>query len=62
MELILTILDELAPQIIPEGLDLARQKTLEDFSHSRRRGSPHRPACARNPRHELDVFLKKRGV
>jgi hypothetical protein len=31
MELILTILDELAPQIIPEGLDLARQKMLEDF-------------------------------
>jgi len=26
MELILTILDELAPQIIPEGLDPARQR------------------------------------
>jgi hypothetical protein len=39
MELILTILDELAPRIIPEGLDLARQKTLKDF-RSRGAGAP----------------------
>ena len=31
MDLILTILDELVPQIIPEGLDPVRQ-TLEDMA------------------------------
>jgi hypothetical protein len=51
MELILTILDELAPQIIPEGLDPARQ-TLEHMAVA----SAAQRLTASQPRRALGIL------
>ena len=66
MEITLTIPDDLARHIIPEGLDPARQ-ALEDmavaaYREHRLTGSQLRRLLAIPSRYELDAFLKKRGV
>ena len=66
MEITLTIPDELARQIIPEGLDPAR-KALEDvaveaYRAHRLTASQLRRLLGISSRYELDAFLKSRGV
>jgi predicted HTH domain antitoxin len=66
MDITLTIPDDLARQIIPEGLDPAR-KALEDmaveaYREHRLTGSQLRRLLDIPSRYELDAFLKKRGV
>jgi hypothetical protein len=66
MEITVTIPDELARQIIPEGLDPSRH-ALEDMAVEAYRA--HRLTGAQllrvlgiASRYELDAFLKERGV
>jgi predicted HTH domain antitoxin len=66
MEITVTIPDDLARQIIPEGLDPARQ-ALEDMAVAAYRahrltGSQLRRLLGIPSRYEMDAFLKKRGV
>jgi predicted HTH domain antitoxin len=66
MEITVTIPDELARQIIPEGLDPAR-RALEDmaveaYRAHRLSGSQLRRLLGISSRYDLDGFLKKRGV
>lgn len=66
MEITVIIPDELARQIIPEGLDPSRQ-ALEDiavgaYRAHRLTGSQLRRLLSIPSRYELDAFLKKRGV
>ena len=66
MEITITIPDEIARQIIPEGLDPARQAledmAVEAYRAHRLTGSQLRRLLAIPSRYELDAFLKKRGV
>jgi len=66
MEITVTIPDEFARQIIPEGLDPARQAledmTVEAYRAHRLTGSQVRRLLGIPSRHELDGFLKRRGV
>jgi hypothetical protein len=66
MEITLTIPDELARHIIPEGLDPARQAledmAVEAYRAHRLTGSQLRRLLGIPSRYELDAFLKKRGV
>lgn len=66
MEITLIIPDELARHIIPEGLDPARQAledmAVEAYRAHRLTGSQLRRLLSIPSRHELDAFLKKRGV
>jgi predicted HTH domain antitoxin len=66
MEITLTIPDELARHIIPEGLDPARQAlegiAVEAYRVHRLTGSQLRRLLGIPSRDELDAFLKKRGV
>src|SRR5260370_23886160 len=66
MEITLTIPDELARQIIPEGLDPARQAlediAVEAYRAHRLTGSQLRRLLGIPSRDLLDAFLKKRGV
>jgi len=66
MEITVTIPDELARHIIPEGLDPARQAledmAVEAYRTHRLTGSQLRRALGIPSRYELDAFLKKRGV
>ena len=66
MENTVIIPDELARQIIPEGLDPARQAlegmAVEAYRAHRLTGSQLRRLLNIPSRHELDGFLKKRGV
>jgi predicted HTH domain antitoxin len=61
-----TIPDELARQIVLEGLDPARQAledmAVEAYRAHRLSGSQLRRLLGIPSRHELDAFLKKRGV
>jgi len=66
MEITLNIPDDIARQIIPEGLDPARQ-ALEDMAVEANRahrltGSQLRRLLGIPSRYELDAFLKTRGV
>lgn len=66
MEITVTIPDDLARQIIPEGLDPAR-RALEDmavaaYREHRLTGSQLRRLLGIPSRYELDEFFKKRGV
>jgi Uncharacterised protein family (UPF0175) len=66
VEITVTIPDELATQIIPEGLDPARQAledmAVEAYRAHRLTGSQLRRLLGIPSRYELDAFLKKRGV
>lgn len=66
MEITLTIPDELARQIVPEGLDPSRQAledmAVEAYRAHRLTGAQLRRALGIPSRYELDAFLKKRGV
>ena len=66
MEITLTIPDELARQIIPEGLDPARQAledmAVEAYRAHRLTGSQLRRLLGIPSRDDLDAFLKRRGV
>jgi hypothetical protein len=66
MEITVTIPDELARQIIPERLDPARQvlqdMAVEAYRAHRLTGSQVRRLLGIPYRHELDAFLKNRGV
>ncbi len=66
MEITVTIPDELYRQIIPEGLDPSRQAlediAVEAYRAHRLTGSQLRRLLGIPSRHELDGFLKKRGV
>ena len=66
MTITLEIPDELARQIIPEGLDPGRQ-ALEDLAVAAYRahrltGAQLRRLLGIPSRYELDAFLKERGV
>jgi hypothetical protein len=66
MEITVNIPDELARQIIPEGLDPSRQ-ALEDMADEAYRahrvtGAQLRRVLGISSGYELDAFLKKRGV
>jgi hypothetical protein len=66
MEITLTIPDEFARQIIPEGLDPSRH-ALEDMAVEAHRahrltGAQLRRLLGIPSRYELDAFLKERGV
>src|SRR5215471_7528816 len=66
MEITVNIPDELAPQIIPEGLDPSRQAlediAVEAYRAHRVTGAQLRRVLGISSRYELDAFLKKRGV
>ncbi len=66
MEITLTIPDELARQIVPEGLDPSRQAledmAVEAYRAHRLTGAQLRRALGIPSRYEFDAFLKKRGV
>ncbi len=66
MEITVTIPDDLARQIVPEGLDPARQAledmAVEAYRAHRLSGSQLRRLPGIPSRYELDAFLKKRGV
>ena len=66
MTITLEIPDELARQIIPEGLDPARQAlediAVEAYRAHRLTGAQLRRLLGIPSRYELDGFLKKRGV
>jgi len=66
MEITLTIPDEFARQIIPEGLDPARQAlediAVEAYRAHRLTGVQLRRLLGIPSRDDLDAFLKKRGV
>ena len=66
MEITVTIPDDLARQIVPEGLDPARQAledmAVEAYRAHRLSGSQLRRLLGIPSRYELDAFLKKRGV
>jgi hypothetical protein len=66
MEITVTIPDELARQIIPEGLDPSRQAlegmAVEAYHAHRFTGAQLRRLLGIPCRYELDAFLKKRGV
>jgi hypothetical protein len=66
MQITITIPDELAGQIIPDGLDPARQAledlAVEAYRAHRLTGSQLRRLLDIPSRYELDGFLKKRGV
>jgi hypothetical protein len=66
VEITVTIPDELARQIVPEGLDPARlaleDMAVEAYRAHRITGSQLRRLLGIPSRYELDAFLKKRGV
>jgi predicted HTH domain antitoxin len=66
MEITVTIPDELARQIIPEGLDPSRQAledmAVEAYRAHRLTGAQLRRLLGIPSRYELEAFLKKRGV
>ena len=66
MEITVTIPDELAGQIVPEGLDPSRQAledmAVEAYRAHRLTGAQLRRVLGIPSRYELDAFLKKRGV
>lgn len=66
MEITLTIPDELARQIVPEGFDPARQAledmAVEAYRAHRLTGAQLRRVLDLPSRCEFDAFLKKRGV
>jgi hypothetical protein len=66
MEITVVIPDEFARQIVPEGLDPSRQAledvALEAYREHRLTGSQLRSLLGIPSRHEMDAFLKKRGV
>ena len=66
MEITLTLPDELARQIIPEGLDPACQAledmAVEAYRSHRLTGSQLRRLLGILSRDDLDAFLKRRGV
>ncbi len=66
MEITVTIPDDLARQMIPEGLDPARQAledmAVEAYRAHRLTGAQLRRVLGIPSRYELDAFLKKRGV
>lgn len=66
MEITVTIPDELAHRIIPEGFDPSRQAledmAVEAYRSHRLTGSQLRHLLGIPSRYELDAFLKKRGV
>src|SRR5215472_14314292 len=66
MEITVIIPDELARQIIPEGLDPSRQAledmAVEAYRAHRLTGAQLRRVLGIPSRYELDAFLKKRGV
>lgn len=66
MEITVTIPDEFARQILPEGLDPARQAlenmAVEAYRAHRLTGAQLRRLLGIDSRYELDAFLKKRGV
>ena len=66
MEITVIIPDELARQIIPEGLDPSRQAlediAVEAYRAHRLTGSQLRRLLSIPSRNDLDAFLKKRGV
>lgn len=66
MEITLTIPDDLARRIIPEGLDPARQAledmAVEAYRAHRVTGSQLRRLLGITSRHDLEAFLKKRSV
>lgn len=66
VEITLTIPDEFARQIVPEGLDPARQAledmAVEAYRAHRLTGSQLRHLLGIPSRDELDAFLKGRGV
>ena len=66
MEITLTIPDELARQIISDGLDPARQAledmAVEAYRAHRFTGSQLRGLLGIPSRYEMDAFLKMRGV
>ena len=66
MEIRVTIPDDLARELIPEGLDPARQAledmAVEAYREHRLTGAQLRRVLGIPSRYELDVFLKKRGV
>jgi len=66
MEITVTIPDELARLIVPEGLDPSRQAiedmAVEAYRAHRLNGVQLRRVLGIPSRHELDAFLKKRGV
>jgi predicted HTH domain antitoxin len=66
VEITVTIPDEFARKIIPEGLDPARQAledmAVEAYRAHRLAGSQLRRLLGIPSRYELDGFLKKRSV
>lgn len=66
MEITVIIPDEIARQILPEGLDPARQAledmAVEAYRAHRLTGAQLRRLLGIDSRYELDTFLKKRGV
>jgi hypothetical protein len=66
MEITLTIPDDLARHIIPEGLDPARHAledmAVEAYRAHRLTGSQLRRLLGIPSRDDLDAFLEKRGV
>jgi hypothetical protein len=66
VEITLNIPDDLAKQILAEGLDPSRQAlegmAVEAYRAHRLTGSQLRRLLGIRDRHELDAFLKKRGV
>ena len=66
MEITLSIPDDLARQLIPEGLDPARQAlediAVEAYRTHRLTGSQLRRVLGIASRYDLDAFLKQRGV
>ena len=66
MEITVTIPDDLARQIVPEGLDPSRQAledmAVEAYRAHRLTGSQLRRVLGIPSRYEMDGFLKKRGV
>jgi predicted HTH domain antitoxin len=66
MEITVTIPDEFARQIIPEGLDPARQvleeMAVEAYRAHRLTGAQLRRLLGIQSRYKLDEFLKNRGV
>ena len=66
MEITLTIPDEFARQIVPEGLDPSRQAledmAVEAYRAHRLTGAQLRRVLGIPSRYEVDAFLKTRGV
>src|ERR1051326_1454156 len=66
MDITITIPDEFARQIVPEGLDPARHAledmAIEAYRGHRLTGSQLRRLLGIPSRYELDAFLKQRGV